>query len=371
VAANSDFAATDSFASFPHEPVALEPPPSNSVLRASQFLIFGAAIALVGFFLWQMYLAPRPVEAPELTPTAATNEAEVTDVTQISPPQVRRLVSSAQLLATPDPNARVMAVLSGGAIIDVTGVTRVNDINWLRLSIPNDPTAIAFVREDQTEMMGEQDLGDLPPAPTPITGTPASPEKVIAGPIEVRSPTIFYIATPKAIVRTDASPDSQALGNFEFSDPITVIASRQMGTKAWYQVQLPSGGSGWISASAVSAQILNVARAAPPPVNTGGATAGAQSAEPNTGTAAADLVEPGSDTARAFDIGARIRVTTARANLRTAPDANSDNRIEAINGDTALTVEDVRIVNGLAWYKVTAASGATGWVSGRTVAGER
>jgi hypothetical protein len=35
--------------------------------------------------------------------------------------------------------------------------------------------------------------------------------------------------------------------------------------------------------------------------------------------------------------------------------------------DTLMSVEDVRILNGVPWYRVTSPSGAKGWVSGRTV----
>jgi hypothetical protein len=69
----------------------------------------------------------------------------------------------------------------------------------------------------------------------------------------------------------------------------------------------------------------------------------------------------------AYDVGTKLTITTQKANLRAAPDTGSDNSIEIVKPDATLTVEDVRIVDGLAWYKVTTPSQTQGWISGRIV----
>jgi hypothetical protein len=65
--------------------------------------------------------------------------------------------------------------------------------------------------------------------------------------------------------------------------------------------------------------------------------------------------------------GATLRVDASFANIRKEPGATGDTILEVLQRDTLLSVEDVRIINGVPWYKVTSPGGVQGWVSGRTV----
>jgi uncharacterized protein YgiM (DUF1202 family) len=225
------------------------------------------------------------------------------------------------------------------------------------VSLPNDSSKSGFVREDQMANLGEGAVTIAPLDPNSPTApkgtTPTTPTPEVVGPIQARDPAIFYIASRQANIRQDASANSAKVGTFEFSDPVTIVAQRSVGAGQWYQVQLPSGGTGWVNARLVSESPRSAPIDAPPP----------RTDKPTSDVGGNDS----KPVLTAVSVGATMRVESDVANLRKAPGANGDNILEVLQRDTLMSVEDVRIVSGVPWYRVTSPNGAQGWVSGRTV----
>jgi uncharacterized protein YgiM (DUF1202 family) len=345
--------------------------PGNAMMKLTQVVIVGAALALLGFFAWRMFLQPRPVQGPELAATANVTGVGAQQVTQISPAQLRRVSVTTEARTIPDPASAIVAPLQAGAVLDVTGQISVNGINWVRVSLPNDSSRSGFVREDQLANLGDGTLTVSPSdavAVTPATGQVPPTAPGVMGPVQVREPTTFYIASVRANVRQAADAASAKVGAFEFTDAITVVGQRSVGNSVWYQVQLPSGGTGWINGRLVSSAPRDIpldnATATPP------ATITKLPAKPGTSsdTPASEIGKTDDQAAMsAFGPGATIRVDAAIANLRKEPGATGNSVVEELARDTLMSVEDVRIINGVPWYRVTSPNRAQGWVSGRTV----
>jgi uncharacterized protein YgiM (DUF1202 family) len=344
-------------------------------MKATQIVIVAAAIALLGFFAWRMFLQPRPVSAPELAATATVTGVGTQQVTQISPAQLRRVNVATQAHGVPDPASAIIAQLPTGSVLDVTGQIQVAGVNWLRISLPNDSSRSGFVREDQMATLGDAALSVTPmDAVAGATigagaAVPLTPD--VVGPVQTREPTTFYIASLQANIRQEASATSAKVGAFEFTDPITVIAQRSVGASVWYQVQLPSGGMGWISGRLVSA--------APRDIPIDRATAISKTKVVKTPSKPEIQTDDSADMSQldaipaltAVSPGTTMRVDSTVANLRKEPGATGTSVVEVLQRDTLMSVEDVRILNGVPWYRVTSPNGAQGWVSGRTVVANR
>jgi uncharacterized protein YgiM (DUF1202 family) len=349
--------------------------PGDGAMKLTQIVIVGAALALLGFFGWRMFLQPRPVQGPELAASASVTGVGGQQVTQISPAQLRRVSVSAEARTIPDPASAIVAQLQQGAVLDVTGQITVNGVDWLRISLPNDSSRNGFVRADQLANLGDGALtisptdglpAVLPPGTVPSTPAAAS----VIGPIQAREPATFYIASLRANIRQNADAASAKVGSFEFTDAITVVGQRAVGAGIWYQVQLPSGGLGWVNARLVSAAPrdipLDQATAIPPPKKVP-TTPDAPSVQPTEG-----LQQPDSKPdLTALGPGTTLRVESTVSNLRKEPGATGNSVVEVLQRDTLMSVEDVRIINGVPWYRVTSPNRAKGWVSGRTVVENR
>jgi uncharacterized protein YgiM (DUF1202 family) len=263
--------------------------------------------------------------------------------------------------------------------LDVTGQVTVNGVNWLRITLPNESSKSGFVREDQLAALGDGGLSVAPIdplAPTVTPGTvPGSPQSgqvsEVMGPIQPLAPAKYYIATRTANVRQDSSANSARVGALTFNDEVNVVAQRTVGGKLWYQVQLPTGGSGWMNARLLSgdpreAPLDNLPtptpkleKVVPKPV-------------PPSDTPSSEIGKRDNQEAlAAYGPGTTLRVDATTANLRKEPGASGNTVVEALGRDTLMSVEDVRILNGVPWYRVTSPSGAQGWVSGRTVVENR
>jgi uncharacterized protein YgiM (DUF1202 family) len=188
----------------------------------------------------------------------------------------------------------------------------------------------------------------------------------VLGPIQPMSPTKFYVAARTANVRQESGANSARVGSLTFNDEVNVVAQRTVGGKPWYQVQLPTGGSGWMSARLLSGDPRETPiDAVPPPAAKQEKTPKpvVPDATPTSEVGKRDNQEAMS----AFGPGTTLRVDAPTANLRKEPGPSGNNVVEALGRDTLMSVEDVRILNGVPWYRVTSPSGAKGWVSGRTV----
>jgi Bacterial SH3 domain len=351
--------------------------PGNAVMKLTQFVIFGASIALLGFFAWRMFLQPKPVDVPELATSNSGASVASQQLTQISPPQLRRVTILTEARTIPDPASGIVAQLQPGTVLDVTGLINVNGINWLRINLPNNSSQSGFIREDQLAMLGDgsvtltpSDTG-LPVPPSTLGSTKGVPPPVI-GQIQVREPGTFYIATVRANIREAADAASAKLGGFEFGETLVVVAQRSVGDSVWYQVELPSGGTGWINSRLVS----NTPRDIPLDRQSASPVAPSAKAPAKPGTTGD---QPSSEVGKsdnqealsAYSNGTTLRVDAPTANLRKEPGPTGNNVVEALGRDTLMSVEDVRIVNGVPWYRVTSPSGVKGWVSGRTVVENR
>jgi uncharacterized protein YgiM (DUF1202 family) len=346
-----------------------EPPQKDGFMKLTQMVIVGAAVALLGFFAWRMFLQPRPVTAPDLAAAASVTGVAGQQVTQISPAQLRRVIVVTQAHGTPDAAGPIVAQLPVGSTLDVTGQIQVNGVNWLRVSLPNDSSKSGFVREDQMGTVGDGTLSvtpldQLPGAMPPTAVVPGSAATETIGPVQARAPSTFYIASRQANIRQEANVTSGKVGTFEFSDPITVIGERTVGGRTWYQVQLPSGGSGWINGRLVSAQPRAQAiDAVVPP-----ATKPKVVTKPTSDGEISDVGKADNQAAlMAMGPGATMRVDATIANLRKEPGATGNSVVETLPRDTLMSVEDIRILDGVPWYRVTSPQGAQGWISGRTV----
>jgi uncharacterized protein YgiM (DUF1202 family) len=353
---------------------------TNSAMKLTQLAIVGAAIALIGFFAWRMFLQPRPVSAPDLAATASVTGVGSQQVVQISPAQLRRVTVATPAFGTPDAAGPVMAQLNAGSMLDVTGQIQVAGVNWLRVSLPNDSSKSGFVREDQMSAVGDGALSMAPMDPSlggqvagtalPGAASPIAPD--VIGPIQAREPTTYYVASLLANIRQEANASSAKVGTFEFTDPITVIGQRSVGAGVWYQVQLPSGGNGWINGRLLSA--------APRDIPLDKTTAGGQNTAtkpPSQPAIASDqpskdpVVPDSQPPLTALDPGTTIRVNASVANLRKEPGATGNSVVEVLARDSLMSVEDVRILNGVPWYRVTSPNGTKGWVSGRTIVADK
>jgi uncharacterized protein YgiM (DUF1202 family) len=346
-----------------------EPAPKDGFMKMTQLVIVGAAVALLGFFAWRMFLQPRPVTAPDLSAAASVTGVAGQQVTQISPAQLRRVIVVTQANGTPDAAGPIVAQLPVGSTLDVTGQIQVNGVNWLRVSLPNDSSKSGFVREDQMGAVGDGTLSvtpldQLPGTLPPTSAIPGAAVPETVGPVQARAPSTFYIASRQANIRQEATVTSGKVGTFEFSDPITVIGERTVGGRTWYQVQLPSGGSGWINGRLVSAQPRAQAiDAVVPP-----ATKPKVVTKPTSDGEISDISKADNQAAlMAMGPGATLRVDSTIANLRKEPGATGNSVVETLSRDTLMSVEDVRILDGVPWYRVTSPQGAQGWISGRTV----
>jgi uncharacterized protein YgiM (DUF1202 family) len=348
-----------------------EPERKDSAMKLTQMVIVGAAIALLGFFAWRMFLQPRPVSAPELAATASVTGVADQQVTPISPAQLRRVNVATQAYGVPDAAGAVIAQLPAGSVLDVSGQIQVSGVNWLRVSLPNDSSKSGFVREDQLVNLGDGTLavtpvdqlpGAVPQGATPPTA-PAAPE--VIGPIQAREPATFYIASLQANIRSDANATSTKVGAFEFTDPITVIGQRTVGARTWYQVQLPSGGTGWVNGRLVSTTPRDI------PLDRETAQGTEKIVKLPPKPPAYDGAGDDKPALVAVTPGTTMRVDATVANLRKEPGATGNSIVEVLQRDTLMSVEDVRVLNGVPWYRVTSPNGAQGWVSGRTVVENR
>jgi uncharacterized protein YgiM (DUF1202 family) len=358
-----------------------EPRSGDTAMRLTQIAIAGAAIALVGFFAWRFFLQPKPVSDPNVAVTAGITEVGGQQVTPISPRQMRRVIVPTQARGIPNVAGPIIAQLPAGSVLDVSGQIQVEGVTWLRVLMPNDSSKVGFVRDDQMENLGDGTLAvtpvdqlpgtNTPPVPIPGVGVaPGIAAPPVIGPIQSREPTTFYIASRQANVRQEANATSGKMGTFEFSDPITIIGQRTVGPTIWYQVQLPSGGTGWVNGRLVSTTPRDV------PVDNASAPS-APKPKVTTPDAKPDIPpDPPSDSAPSFDNktiltavgpGATLRVNATVANLRKEAGASGNSIVEVLQQDTVVTVEEVRILAGVPWYRVTSPSGSQGWVSGRTV----
>jgi uncharacterized protein YgiM (DUF1202 family) len=342
----------------------------DGAMKLTQLAIVGAAIALIGFFAWRMFLQPRPVSAPDLAATASVTGVAGQQVTQISPTQLRRVSVATSALSVPDAAGTVIAQLPAGSLLDVSGQIQVAGTNWLRVSLPNDSSRSGFVREEQMAPLGDSALAIAPMDPASgalpsntVSTVPAAPD--VVGPIQAREPTTFYVASRQANIRQEANVASAKVGTFEFTDPITVVAQRSVGAGVWYQVQLPSGGIGWINARLVSTAPRDIPldRATASPTTKLSKKPETPSDQPTEDITTLDS----KPTLTAVSAGTTMRVDSTVANLRKEPGATGNSVVEVLQRDTLMSVEDVRILNGVPWYRVTSPSGAQGWISGRTV----
>ena len=344
----------------------------DGAMKLTQIVIFGAAIALIGFFAWRMFLQPRAIDVPQLESSTSITQTDTPQVTQISPAQLRRLNVTTQALSAPNASGQVIAMLAAGSVLDVTGQVQVNGISWFRVSLPNDSSKSGFIREDQMANLGDSPLILSPTDPLSVTISPSSPSGVIApeiaGPIQPRDPTTFYIASRQANIRQEANVSSSKVGTFEFIDPITVVGQRTVGNNIWYQVQLPSGGLGWINGRLIS----NSPR--PSPIDGDASKKAARQTDSeaqspkSSGGANTEIGKADNQAAlTAVGPGTTMRVDASNANLRKEPGATGNSVVEVLQRDTLMTVEDVRILNGVPWYLTTSPNGAQGWVSGRTI----
>lgn len=356
-----------------YEPEALERPVrDNGAMKFSQAAIVAAVIALLGFFLWRFVLQPRPVSIPDLASMEGFGVTNGVDVTQISPAQLRRVSVTTQAHAVPDAAGPIVAQLPAGTMLDVSGRVEAGGIIWLRVSLPNDGSRSGFVREDQMTNLRDEALSGSPIDPLagtliPSNQAPGTVAAEIVGPIQARVPYTFYIASQQATIRQEANSTSAKVGAFEFADPVTVVAQRTVGIGTWYQILLPSGGVGWINARFLS----NTPRETP--IDAAPVPQSPPASKPDIvpPTSTPDASETGKadnqSAVTALGPGATLRVDASIANIRKEPGATGDTILEVLQRDTLLSVEDVRIINGVPWYKVTSPGGVQGWVSGRTV----
>jgi hypothetical protein len=344
----------------------------DGAMKFSQMAIIGAVIALLGFFLWRFVLQPRPVTIPDLASTESFEGADNVQVTQISPAQLRRVSVATEARSVPDAAGPIVAQLPAGSVLDVSGRVEAGGIMWLRVSLPNDGSRSGFVREDQMANLGDDALSTSPI--DPLAGTLIPPNEVpgtvapeIVGPIQARVPSTFYIASQQATIRQEASLASPKVGALAFTDPITIVAQRTVGIATWYQVLLPNIGLGWINGRFLSTTPRETPIDAPPIVSS------PPGSKPDIvpPTSATELSETGKadnqSALTALGPGATLRVDASIANIRKEAGATGNSIAEVLQRDTLMTIEDVRIVNGVPWYRVTSPSGAQGWVSGRTV----
>jgi uncharacterized protein YgiM (DUF1202 family) len=352
------------------------PPQRDNAMKLTQMVIVGAAIALIGFFAWRMFLQPRQVEAPDSMSTTNTTGVGGGQVTQISPAQMRRVNVAAEARTIPDPMSAIIATLPAGSLLDVTGQVQVSGVNWLRITLPNDSSKSGFVREDQMASLGDGGLTISPmdpmaqgtlPGTVPGTGVPSPAVPEVIGPIQAREASTFYIASRQANIRQEANVGSGKVGAYEFNDAVTVIGQRSVGARIWYQVQLPSGGTGWISGRLVGTAPRDVPVDAPAAADPKLEKVAPKPNQPNDGPNSEIGKRDNQEALSAYGPGTTLRVDATTANLRKEPGATGNSVVEPLGRDTLMSVEDVRIVNGVPWYRVTSPNGAQGWISGRTV----
>jgi uncharacterized protein YgiM (DUF1202 family) len=353
-------------------------PPRDGMMKLTQMVLAGAALALIGFFAWRMFLQPRDVQAPDVSNAAQGQSAAGAQVTQISPPQMRKVNAAAQAHTIPDSTSAIVANLAPGALLDVTGQVQVNGVNWLRVTLPNESSKNGFVREDQLVALGDGGVTvspmDVPATGVPTNGvappvTPATP--VVQGPIQPLTPVKYYVATNTANVRQDADPNSARVKALTFNDEVDVVAQRSVGGKLWYQVQLPTGGSGWMNARLLSGDPRESPIDGGQPPNTKLEKVVPRTVPANDGATTETGKRDNQEALSAYGPGATLRVDSTTANLRKEPGSSGSNIVEAMGRDTLMTVEDVRILNGVPWYRVTSPNGVQGWVSGRVVVENR
>jgi uncharacterized protein YgiM (DUF1202 family) len=356
--------------SYDYEPA----PPRGGAMKLTQMAVIGAVLALVGFVGFKL-LQPKPAEVPEIGSNANVTDVGGAQVMQISPPQMRRVNIATQARLVPDEAGAIIGNLPVGSLLDVTGQAQVNGINWLRITLPNDSSKSGFVREDQLASLGDGGLAISPMDPmTPggqaVPGVPA-PATEIIGPVQPLTPTKFYIASRTANLRQEANAASTRVAALPFNEEVSVIAQRSVGDKLWYQVQLPTGGVAWINARLLSGDPRET------PIDTAPATdqkpekVGPNSLPPTDLPSTEIGKRDNQEALSAYGNGTTLRVDATTANLRKEPGATGNSIVEAMGRDTLMTVEDVRIVNGVPWYRVTSPNGAQGWVSGRTVVENR
>jgi uncharacterized protein YgiM (DUF1202 family) len=350
--------------------------PRDNAMRITQIVVIGAAVALIGFFGWRMFLQPRPVGAPDSATSAPNADAMNGQILQISPAQMRRANVPVEVRTIPDPASAIVSNLAAGALLDVTGQVQVAGITWLRVTLPNDSSKSGFVRDDQMAPLGDVALQVVPNNPLAPNGVPginpgvASTE--VLGPIQALVPQKFYVATRTANVRQDANTNSGRVGTLSFNDELQVVAQRTLGGALWYQVELPNGGGGWMNARLLSGDQRETpvdSQPITPPVP---GEKLAPKPSPDTDAPASEVGKRDNREALlAFGPGTTLRVDAVTANLRKEPGATGNSVIEALARDTLMSVEDVRVLNGVPWYRVTTPGGAQGWISGRTVVEDR
>jgi uncharacterized protein YgiM (DUF1202 family) len=350
------------------------------MMQFTQFAVAGAAIALVGFFAWRMFMDPRGQAgstAPEFQGGADSAGAQAGEVQQISPPEVRRAAMTTEVRERPDPSSPLLTSLSAGQVLDVTGRAEAASGTWLRVSLPDNASRSGFVRADQLSNLGAGELA-LEPGNSVLGQTPSAPGLVpgqttpeVVGPIEPMAPATYYVASKQANVRAAASATSARVAQTKFGDGITVIGQRSVGTRIWYQVQLANGASGWVNGGLLSVSVPSAPIDIAPP-----------KADPPTATPAAPAKPPGAEDQPATpaspsqgsvaeSVGTVMRVVSLNANLRATPGTAPGFGVDVLARDQLVTIEDVQVVNGVAWYQVTGEKGLTGWVSSKTLVVER
>jgi uncharacterized protein YgiM (DUF1202 family) len=348
--------------------------PKDNAMKLTGMVVVGAAVALIGFFGWRTFLQPRPATGPSAATTAPAADVMSGQLTQVSPPQMRKANVPVEVRTIPDAASEILSNLPAGSLVDVTGRVQVSGVTWLRVTLPNDSSKSGFVRDDQMAPLAEAGvqiapIDPLAPPVTPGNVTPAIAPSVL-GPVQALVPQKFYVATQTGNVRVEASANSGRVGTLTFNDELEVVAQRTVGGALWYQVKLPNGGDGWMNARLLSAD----PRESPLDAQTGAPSTKIEKIVPKP-SSDGPISEIGKrDNQEAFSAygpGTSLRVDAVTANLRKEPGASGNTVIESLGRDTLMSVEDVRILNGVPWYRVTTPSGAQGWISGRTVVEDR
>lgn len=310
--------------------------PSNSALTWTINIALVALIA-AGVFFGLKHFNNKDDSSSSISNSTVSEGA----VSPYSPPKIGRAIHDIQGKTSPDEASTSLGLIAEGTAIDITGEVTINNVPWLRITMPNQATQIGYVKKSDIENLGEGIEIIEGGIGNEILSTP--PTTPIASEITPMSDQLYYVTSTRANIRQEAGATAPKIGEMLRGDTLIADASRIIDGKTWFRVKMPNGNVGWISSSLLS---LNEPQAAPEPP------------EPDTKS---------NSSGTPVTEGDNVVISSAQANVMSKPVVDDSTIVSRADKGMVLQVQEVLSTNGQTWYRVRSNRfGIDGWISAST-----
>lgn len=317
--------------------------------KPSQALEFAkiAALIVIGgslIFFGMKYFTNQNKEEITTIGNEVSNQVTIGQIEEINPAQIAKVNILADVKVTPSLTASTMGTLAVGTMVDVTGRVIADNVEWLRVIIPNNSTQYGFVKAQDLASLNQNDGIVLNPSleATNVVAAIVPPEPVI-GPISETSEQLFYVSSKIANIRVGAGASEAKLTESLRGDTLTSDASRMVDGKKWYRVTLPNGEKGWISASLLSTT---------KPID-----------EPEPKIEEKEAPKP-----TLIEEGNNVVIVSDNIKIRNIPEIADGNEQAIAKRGMVVQVQEIENKDGATWYKVRSKRfNIDGWVEGKSI----